>query len=103
MTNRLSKDCRASEEKNRKWQESQKGKSKGQSKGKSKGKGKGMQELIEESGVSEPDGGDMSSLSLCQVRDSIREMRNDETDRKITFTIDLAACTTVVPSEHQAA
>ena len=101
MTNHLSKDCRASEEKKRKWKES-KGKGKGKSKG--KGKGKGVQELTEDSDdVSEPDGGEMASARLCQISDSIRKMRNDETDRKITFTIDSAACRTVVPSKHRAA
>ena len=71
-------------------------------KGKSKGKGKGMQELTEES--DEPlNESNVGSLSLCQVQDSIREIRNDETDRKITFAIDSAACTTIVPSRHQAA
>ena len=61
-----------------------------------------MQEMTEE--TDEPlDESNMGSLSLCQVQDSIREMRNDETDRKITFTIDSAACTTVVPSRHRAA
>ena len=95
MTNHLSKDCRASEEKKKKWKESQKSKSKG------KGKGKSMQELTEDSNAA--DGGDMGSLSVCQIRDYIQEMRNDETDRKITFTIDSAACRTVVPSKHRAA
>ena len=71
MTNRLSKDCRASEEKKRKWKEN-KGKGKGKSKG--KGKGKGVQELTEDSDdVSEPDGGEMASARLCQISDSIRK------------------------------
>ena len=108
MTNHLSKDCRASDEKKKKWQDSQKGKGKGRVPYQHKGKGKGMQELTDESDEHHLSDGTssserMRSLSLCQIRDNLREVRNDETDRKITFTIDSAACTTVVPSKHRAA
>ena len=88
MTNHFKADCRASPEKIKKFQEA-------------KGK-KSIKELTEEEETQ--GGGDFNGFDfchLCAVTTALE--RTDETSRSITFTVDSAACRTVVPLDHPAA
>ena len=104
-TNHLAADCRASPERQAKYQEEQK-KKKGEGKG-----NRGVRELTDE--VDDTSGANLGAFDLCQVCDGAAVFtahqqanprdREDGNDRFITFGVDSAACRTVVPSNHKAA
>jgi len=83
MTNHVAKDCRASEEKKKKYKESQ-------------GKGGRTQELQQGSGGLGPE----SLGHLCQFGD--QKERMDATEREIIFNVDSGASKTVVKASHKA-
>ena len=88
MTNHLAADCKASDAKKAEF--------------KKKNGGKGFRDL------EEPDGEDLGAMYLCQVCEpgqskALQQLRNDATDRTLTFKVDSAACRTVVNSKHAAA
>ena len=89
MTNHLAKDCRASEEKKRKWKASQ-----------SK---KGLHELDDIPEEQIGDAGDMGQFDFCQLCAVAESDRTDSSDREITFAVDSAACRTVMNKDHKAA
>ena len=99
MGNHLAKDCKASDEKKKKWKASQ--------------GSKNFRELEEDTepwpgaGRDHSNGGDMGQFDLCQlsgqdfmvVSDNVRV---DDADREIIFAVDSAACRTVVSKNHRA-
>ena len=100
MTNHVAKDCRASDEKKKKWKASQQG-------------GKNFRELAEDDSAwpgqarDLPSGGDMGQFDLCQLCgqdfcEVSESDRTDETDREIIFAVDSAACRSVVNKKHRA-
>ena len=89
MSNHRAADCRSSAEKCKKHRDSKAG-----------GGNRSMRELNDEPQLE----GELGGLSLCAVRgeESLEEVRNDSSDRKITFGVDSAACRTVAQTNHPA-